>query len=331
LCCPPCRGTLSLAAACDSNGEVESGALRCADCQASYPIIRAIPRFVPPENYADSFGFQWNRFRCTQLDSYTGTTISHDRFLGQTGWAPASLAGAAVLDAGCGAGRFVEIALSLGAQVFAADYSGAVDACWQNFPSHPNLHVLQADIYTLPFQPERFDYVYCFGVLQHTPDPRRACLALPGYLKPGGRLAVDIYPRRWSDLLHPKYWMRPITSRLPRIMLFHAIERGAPFLLRLSRAVGQLPSLGRVLRRLVPVANYAGIYPLNARQLHEWAILDTFDWLSPTYDKPQTAQVLQAWLVEVGLEDIHVSKIHHLVGRGRKPTSRASPEPCALR
>src|ERR687888_652824 len=84
LCCPPCRGTLSLAAACDNNGEVESGALHCADCQASYPIIRAIPRFVSPANYADNFSFQWNRFRRTQLDSCTGTTISRDRFLGQT-------------------------------------------------------------------------------------------------------------------------------------------------------------------------------------------------------------------------------------------------------
>ena len=33
-----------------------------------------------------------------------------------------------VLDAGCGMGRFAEIALKIGAQVVALDYSNAVDA-----------------------------------------------------------------------------------------------------------------------------------------------------------------------------------------------------------
>jgi len=319
LSCPRCRGDLLLVEASDREGEVEAGLLQCADCQARYPIIRSIPRFVSQDNYAGSFGFQWQRFRRTQLDSQTGMAISRERFLRQTGWAPEALAGAAVLDVGCGAGRFAEIALSLGAQVFATDYSTAVDACWQNFPAHPHLHVLQADLYTLPFQRERFDYVYCFGVLQHTPDPRRACLALPVLLKPGGWLAVDIYPRHWRNLLHPKYWLRPITSRLPRTALFHAVAWGVPWLLPISRAVGRLPAIGSVLRHLVPVANYDGIYPLRNDQLFEWAVLDTFDWLSPAYDKPQTSQALESWLMEARLTEIYVAKVEHLVGRGRRP------------
>jgi SAM-dependent methyltransferase len=325
LCCPHCRGDLSLAEAAATDDEIDTGVLRCGDCETSYPIMRSIPRFVSADNYASSFGLQWARFRQTQLDSYSGTTISRDRFLRQTAWTTESLAGAAVLDVGCGAGRFTEIALSLGAEVFAMDYSEAVDACRQNFPSHPNLHVVQADVYALPFQPERFDYIYCLGVLQNTPDPRRACLALPLLLKPGGQLAVDIYPRYWSSLLHPKYWLRPITRRLPRPILLRAIERAAPVLLPVSRAAGQVPALGRAFQRLVPIANYHGIYPLNAQQLRDWAILDTFDWLSPAYDKPERPDVLRSWLVEAGLEDIHVAKIAHLVGRGRKPLKKGIP------
>ena len=78
-----------------------------------------------PESYAESFGFQWNRFRQTQLDSHSGHSVSRERFLTATGWEPESLAGKTVLDAGCGAGRFAEIALSCGATVFAVDYSRA--------------------------------------------------------------------------------------------------------------------------------------------------------------------------------------------------------------
>ena len=51
-----------------------------------FPVINGIPRFVPAENYADSFGFQWNIHDKTQLDSYTGFPISHDRVFGVTGW-----------------------------------------------------------------------------------------------------------------------------------------------------------------------------------------------------------------------------------------------------
>ena len=34
-----------------------------------YEIINNIPRFVKSDNYANSFGLQWNKFRKTQLDS----------------------------------------------------------------------------------------------------------------------------------------------------------------------------------------------------------------------------------------------------------------------
>ncbi|MEW5858710.1 MAG: methyltransferase domain-containing protein [Cyanobacteriota bacterium] len=325
LSCPQCRGTLSLSEAKSSDDKIESGSLDCAQCKNRYPIIRSIPRFVPQDNYAGSFGFQWNRFRQTQLDSYSGLDISRDRFLRSTGWNPELLTGKTILDVGCGAGRFVEAALSFGAQVFAIDYSQAVEACFSNFPNHPNLHVLQADIYTLPFKGECFDYVYCLGVLQHTPDPHQAFNALPSQLKPGGYIAVDVYQAGLRNLLHSKYWFRHLTTRIPRSNLFQSIERSMPFVLPISRGLGRIPAVGNLLKRFIPVANYEGIYPLNEEQLHEWAVLDTFDMLSPTYDNPQTPQTLHSWLTGVGLEEIEVGKFAHLVGRGRKPVKEAVP------
>ena len=50
--------------------------LRCQNCSAVYQIVDGIPRFVPDDNYAQSFGFQWNAHEKTQLDSYTGRPIS---------------------------------------------------------------------------------------------------------------------------------------------------------------------------------------------------------------------------------------------------------------
>ena len=46
----------------------------------SYPIIKGIPRILRDfNNYSSAFGEQWIKWRKTQLDSYTNTTISSDR------------------------------------------------------------------------------------------------------------------------------------------------------------------------------------------------------------------------------------------------------------
>ncbi len=79
LACPACLGELTCTAAPSAGGEIEDGALTCAACQKSYPIIEGIPRFVPVDNYAGSFGYQWNLFRQEQIDSANGTRLSEQR------------------------------------------------------------------------------------------------------------------------------------------------------------------------------------------------------------------------------------------------------------
>jgi SAM-dependent methyltransferase len=321
LRCPSCHANLELSGDAGQTGHVETGTLSCAACGAVYPIRRGVPRFVPPENYSSTFGFQWNRFRRTQLDSQTGLAISRDRFFRQSGWNPQDLAGCTVLDVGCGAGRFTEIALGAGARVVSMDYSDAVDACWANFAPHERLTVVQADVYRLPFRPGQFDFVYCFGVLQHTPDVRKAFLALAEPLRPGGRLAVDLYPRLRANLLWPKYWLRPMTRRVPAARLFPLVERMVRVLFPVSLAVGRIPVVGRKLRYAIPVANYDGLLPLSPVQLRQWAVLDTFDMLAPRYDQPQSKETLDSWFREAGYEGIEVYRDGLVIGRGRRPSN----------
>lgn len=321
LRCPRTGEALQLIDAVEGASGIESGTLVVRSGRSSYPILRGIPRFVPPENYAESFGLQWNRFRRTQLDSVSGVSISRDRFYRVTGWKAHELEGKRILDVGCGAGRFTEVALDAGADVIAIDFSSAADACLDNHRERAALTVLQADIYRLPFSLGSFDFVYCLGVLQHTPDVHGAFLALPPQLASGGRLAVDIYPRLALNVLWPKYWLRPITRRLPKQTLLAAVEAAVPVLLPVSRLLGRVPAVGRKLRHAMPVANYEGILPLNESQLREWAILDTFDMLAPAHDHPQSVETLRRWFQEAQLTDVHVARDGFVIGRGTRATA----------
>src|SRR5215211_4526731 len=129
LVCKDCHGDLDCAAGeTDATGEIIAGALTCAGCGARYPVVNGIPRFVEPENYATSFGYQWNEFRREQIDSLNGTQLSARRFFTETAWTEEWLAGKWVLDGGCGAGRFLEVASRGNCQVIGVDLSSAVDA-----------------------------------------------------------------------------------------------------------------------------------------------------------------------------------------------------------
>jgi uncharacterized protein YbaR (Trm112 family) len=318
MCCPTCRADLKLEAATETSGEVESGTLACTGCASSYPIINFIPRFVPAENYANNFGFQWNAFRKTQLDSSTGLPLSRERFLLSTGWTPEELPGKLVLDVGCGAGRFTEVALSLGGEVVSLDFSTAVDACLGNFGLQPRLHIIQGSVYQLPFKKGLFDRVYCLGVLQHTPDVEGAFFALPEQLREGGKLAVDVYYKTFLNFFWPKYWLRPFTKRMPQDRLFRFVQGMVKVLLPISLCVGRIPVVGRKLRYAIPVCNYEPDFPLTKKQLREWAVLDTFDMLAPQYDYPQSARTLRGWFEQAHLQKVYVFRKGAVIGQGMK-------------
>ncbi len=155
LVCPQCRGPLecrSMRVA--SDGDILAGELRCDGCGTAYPVERGIPRFVPSDDYASSFGYQWNRFRQEQIDSLNGTRQSEDRLFSETAWEPDWWNNKWILDAGCGAGRFLDVASrSEDCEIIGVDISGAVDAARETLSERSNVHLVQASILQLPFDP----------------------------------------------------------------------------------------------------------------------------------------------------------------------------------
>jgi len=319
LACPACGGeyTLNDVRAHDTTHVIEAR-LRCTSCAATIPVVAGVPRFVPRENYASGFGLEWSRHARTQYDSYSGIPASENRFFGQTHW-PRDLEGEVILEVGSGSGRFTEQAARTGATIVSLDYSYAVDA---NFASNRNLSnvlIVQADVFAMPFRVGAFDRLFCFGMLQHTPDPRRAFASLVPMLKSGGSLVADVYKLAFfRSFLQTKYYVRPLTRRMNPEKLYGWVRRWIDLMWPISGFVRRLPKGYAINWRLL-VADYSFL-GLRGQMLKEWAYLDTFDMLAPRYDRPQRLATFRRWFEQAGLSDIEVEYTPHgVVGRARKP------------
>lgn len=296
LRCPSCGSGLTLDA--PDRDLIDAGTLSCR-CGGRYPVTRGIPRFVPGETYAASFGAQWRQFNRTQLDG------AGQAFVEKTGIAPESLRGRLVLDAGCGVGRFADVCTRAGATVVAVDLSTAVEAAAANLAGSPCTHVLQADILSLPLAPGAFDLVYSLGVLHHTPDTRASFLALPRFLRPGGTLVVWVYGRgvegeAASDRI------RRVTSRLPAPVLLALCQAAACFY-----PLHRRPRLGALARRFLPIC---------LDPSYEARVLGTFDWYAPRFQWKHTPEEVVEWFREAGLTQIHLLPVPVAV-RGEAPAA----------
>jgi SAM-dependent methyltransferase len=305
--CPNCQGSVSLREH-PENGEVdeiEEGTLNCNQCGGAYPIMRSLPRFVSGDNYAASFGFQWNKFPTLQVDSVMRNDLSRKRFYDCTRW-PRHLPGERILEAGCGAGRFTPLALETGAEVFSFDLSSAVEAAHENNRNAPRLHIFQASIYRLPLRKGLFDKIFCMGVLQHCPDPKKAFLSLLPFLRPGGVIVIDVYSK--TGFPPPlKYWARPITRRVRPHALHAVLSQVIPLAFAIKSLIHRAPAIGARIAALIPVGPLShaeiGLHYTDD-ELKQVKILSAFDMLSPRYDLPQRIEDVQQWFEEAGLVDI---------------------------
>ena len=291
LVCPSCKSELELRVQLQQGSEVVEGNLSCGQCGVEYPIVRGIPRFVKTGAYASSFGYQWSWFRTVQLDSCNGTHESERTLAETTGWKEEDYKGRLVLDVGVGAGRFAEIVAKKDAEVVGIDLTTAVDVAYSNFGRHEKIHLIQADLFAMPFREETFDLAYSIGVLHHTPDPRAAFERVAATVKKGGALAVYLYAG-YGPTHHFPDMIRKVTTRLPLRMMF-AISAIAVPLYYLYR----LPVLGRVLR-LLPL--------ISLHPSWRWRWLDTFDWYTPRYQWKLLYPEVFRWFRTSGFLDIEV-------------------------
>lgn len=283
----------------------EGNALTCSEGDR-FIRVGDIPRFVIGPHYAEAFGEQWKRYRLTQLDSFTKTSISRDRLYRCLGEAlRTDLRGKHVLECGCGAGRFTEILLDLGASVTSIDLSDAVEANLENLPHNETHRVAQADISALPFEAQQFDLVLCLGVVQHTPDPEKTLAHLYAQVKHGGALVIDHYTWTLSWCTKTAPLIRHIAKRLRPQVGIKLTETLVDMFYPLHKATRHFRPGHMLLSRISPVLSYCHAYPLLSDSLlREWALLDTHDSLTDWHKHFRTRNQIVSALQQLGLERI---------------------------
>lgn len=276
------------------------------DKEITFPFINGAYRIVEDDNYTQNFGFQWNKFSATQLDKNSNLNLSKKRFFTQTGWEENELSNKNILEVGSGAGRFTQIILDhTNADLYSVDYSNAVEANYKNNGPSDRLHLFQASIYEMPFAKAQFDKVFCFGVLQHTPDIKKSVQCLVDMVKPGGELVVDFYPYNgWWTKIHAKYLLRPFTKNINNEKLYKKIDANIDWLIKTSQFFSKIGL--KQLNRFLPLCDISGTMPQNMpyKQLRELCVLDTFDMFSPEYDQPQKIENIKEYFKEFGMQNI---------------------------
>jgi SAM-dependent methyltransferase len=307
LVCPSCSGSLSLSVREAEHGEIITGELNCTACDSAFAISSGIPRFanlaaveIEKQATAAGFGWQWTHF--TQED-----TRYAEQFLG---WiqpvTPDFFRDKIVLEGGCGKGRHTQLAASWGARdVVGIDLSAAVETAYAATRRLDNVHIIQADIYHLPFG-RTFDFAFSVGVLHHLPDPQEGFRSLASKVKSGGHVSAWVYGAENNEWI--TRWVNPVrvklTSRMDRRALLQLSRIPAAFVYLATKLVYGPLNRSRTGASLATHLFYndylKAIAPFGWREQHTIV----FDHLVAPTAFYLSREEFEAWWRDIEAEDV---------------------------
>jgi len=187
LYCPKCKNVLA---------RMDDKYL-CQNCAHSYPIVDGIPSFVDQNVPIDSFDasafeslFQmeqrhfWHIGRKEIILDFLKRNVSN-------------LAGARMLEVGCGNGSVLAYLKQNGISIEGGDiFLEGLKFCQRRVGSVGLYHI---DILDLPFV-DSFDIIGTFDVLEHIDNDEKALMEIRQALKPGGNLILTVPAHKflWS-------------------------------------------------------------------------------------------------------------------------------------
>lgn len=346
LLCPICKGNLELKVFSidKKNEEIKQGLLLCSN-NHWFPVINAIPRMLSKdyheilyrhhkeyfETYSEkireitkggwikgkqslekrikktlrSFGFEWTKFSDYSADNFLDfiRPLELSSFKGK--W---------LMDLGCGAGRHLQQVAQFCTGAIGVDLSEAVQAAFYNTKGSPNVHIVQADIYNLPFSKNSFDFIYSLGVIHHLPNPKKGFNTLIPFLRQNGAVLIWVY----KESLRKKVLSlaKVITKRSPEKLIYYISYVCACidyfcFVKPYIFCKKKLPSLALALDAFI--VSHIKAY---ARYDFKVSLTDWYDRLATPIANFYSEANIKDWFKEAGLKNIDISSYQDFWVRG---------------
>jgi ubiquinone/menaquinone biosynthesis C-methylase UbiE/uncharacterized protein YbaR (Trm112 family) len=211
LACPRCHRKVAFRGECSTNGDIESGAIECAACCASWPVrdglahlydeheVRGLDRWM--RLAYDSLGRLHEpavRYLLPILQLEGVSRNTYVRRLELQALRPARSRPLRVLEVGIGDGANLPLlerglAGRLDVEIWGVDLSqGMIEICRRGLARHRGRRVrlLLADAHALPFADASFDRVFHVGGIAAYRDPRRGLAEMARVARPGTPIVV---------------------------------------------------------------------------------------------------------------------------------------------
>lgn len=213
-----------------------------------------------------------------------------ERFLFEEWIAPRTLddfRGKTVLECGCGGGQHTGFVAPVAAHVTAVDLN-AIEVARSRNAGHANIRFLESDIAALNLA-ERFDVVFCIGVIHHTDNPDRTFDAIYRHCKPGGLVIVWTYSAEGNAPV--RFFVEPLRAvfleRLPRTWLVRLSELLTALLYPFVYSV--------YLPRFMSFLPYHAYFVNSRRMSFRRNVLNVFDKLNAPQTRFTTREKCAQW------------------------------------
>jgi len=278
-----------------------------------------IPRFVyQKDNYAETFGWQWKKWRDAQSESRGSSVKQKDLIMSRTHFSEYPIENRTILECGMGGGDDTEVLLTLPfSEIHSFDLSTSVERAKESLKDS-RLVISQSSIYEIPYPDNAFDFVFCHRVIMHTPDPERALRCMCKKTKPDGILFIHSYKKSPERMKEWRYKYRFISTRVPSVFIYFYVRFFGTIMHNLvDYFYKQGGSWQEFAYKYIPFYRVlpSGSYDVPQPELIELEKLITFDALHPKYDLPMTTEDLTRILREEGfvveyLEDSVASLVY---------------------
>lgn len=179
-------------------------------------------------------------------------------------WVPP---GGRVLDVGCAAGYFLRVMRERGHDVHGVELSEAIakEAVAALGEDRVHIGTLDDAVEAMNYEPQSFDLVTLWDVIEHVPDPQSVLRRIRELLKPGARLLLEtqnvgsrwarMLGRRWHHYKHHEHLFHFTPATIERLLVdcgFETLEIGSAyagkyvsfaFLAERAGKLGRIPGL----------------------------------------------------------------------------------------